>query len=77
MTALAAKSGLLDSEFLYAADSTPSGIMEHVVSVVSTGGPSGDRRDPVESRVPWLAVWAASTLGGYLLAYAVASSLIP
>ena len=76
MTALAAESGLFDSEFIYAAESTASGIVGRVVSVVSTGAPGCDRGDPNGSQVPWVAVWAVTTAGSYLLAYSVACGLM-
>jgi len=77
VTALAARSGLLDSEFIYAADSTASGIMSVATSSVATGGPRRSVSDDSESPVPWVLVWAASSLGGYLLAYSVAVALLP
>ncbi len=77
MTALASRSGLLDSEFIYAAESTNSGIVERVVSVVATG-PRGDDSDTDDSLVQCLlvAAWAVSTLGVYLVSYSLATGLM-
>lgn len=69
---------MLDSEFIYAAESTNSGIVERVVSVVATDGPQGDTIDTDDSLVQCLlvAAWAVSTLGVYLVSYSLATGLM-
>ena len=95
MTALASRSGVLDSEFL--CDGKPRGAKVSKVNgrakektrgranppkasayqAVDTGGPRGDTDGSTRTAMPWLAVWAVTTVGGYLLAYSTALALMP
>jgi len=65
---------LLDSEFMDMEAS--SSVVERVASVIAPEWPVSPYSADGGSLVPWVAVWALTTLGGSLLAYAVACGLM-
>ena len=95
MTALASRSGVLDSEFLCAGkprgakvskvngrakakdDAKSKSPKVSAYQAVDAGGPRGDTDGSTRTAMPWLAVWAVTTVGGYLLAYSTAIALMP